>query len=127
MQLEKVNFYGPGLPWIIVQKLTKEIIYEAVEGYLNASPNGFWLKLYHFAIDINITVFNQLQVQQIRESAQLNLFTDLNNLKEKINKLDSVNKSDLVTSLHKLLSSTNIQKFQIKNGIEIYHLYQPAS
>lgn len=58
---DKVNFYGPGLPWIIVQKLTKEIIYEAIKAYIDDKPEGYWLKLYHFAPNMNIAVFNQIQ------------------------------------------------------------------
>jgi len=64
MEKDKVNFYGLGLPWIIVQKLTKEIIQEAIKAYMNDQPEGYWLKLYHFATDIDIAVFNQLQAQK---------------------------------------------------------------
>ena len=35
MEKDKVNFYGPGFPWIIVQKLTKEIIQEAIKAYID--------------------------------------------------------------------------------------------
>jgi hypothetical protein len=90
MEKDKVNFYGPGLPWIIVQKLTKEIIQEAIKAYINAKPEGYWLKLYHFGTDIDIAVFNQLQAQEIKESAQLNLSIGLDDLKDKINKLDNL-------------------------------------
>ena len=31
LETDKVNFYGPGFPRIIVQKLTKEIIQEAIK------------------------------------------------------------------------------------------------
>lgn len=31
MEKDKVNFCGPGLPWIIVQKLIKKIIQEAIK------------------------------------------------------------------------------------------------
>ena len=68
MEKDKVNFYGPGLPWIIVQKLTKEIIQEAIKAYIDDKPEGYWLKLYHFATDIDIAVFNQIQAQEIKES-----------------------------------------------------------
>jgi hypothetical protein len=37
MEKGKVNFYGPGLPWIIVQKLTKGIIQEAIEAYMDGT------------------------------------------------------------------------------------------
>lgn len=45
MEKAKVNVYGPGLPWIIVQKLTKEIIYEAIKAYIDDKLESYWLKL----------------------------------------------------------------------------------
>lgn len=111
MEKDKVNFYGPGLPWIIVQKLTKEIIQEAIKAYIDDKPEGYWLKLYHFATDIDIDVFNQIQAQEIKESAQFNLSIDLDDLKDKINKLENLDKSkksDLVASLDKLYKDLRI-------------------
>jgi predicted DNA-binding protein len=105
MEKDKVSFYGPGLPWIIVQKLTKGIIQEAIKAYIDDKADGYWLKLYHFAPDIDIAVFNQLQAQEIEESAQFKLLIGLDDLKAKINKLDNLDKSkksNLVASLDKL-------------------------
>jgi hypothetical protein len=96
---------GPGIPWIIVQKLTKEIIYEAIKAYIDDKPEGYWLKLYHFARDMNRAVFNKIQAQEIQESARFKLLIGLDDLKDKINKLDNLDKSkksDLVPSLDKL-------------------------
>ena len=67
MEEKKVNFYGPGLPWIIVRKLTIEIIEEAIYAYMEAHPDAYWLKLFHFATNIDIAVFNQLQAQAIQK------------------------------------------------------------
>jgi predicted DNA-binding protein len=111
MEKDKVNFYGPGLPWIIVQKLTKAIIQEAIEAYIDDKADGYWLKLYHFAPDIDIAIFNQLQAQEIAESAQFKLLIGLDDLKAKINKLDNLDKSkksDLVASLDKLYKDLRI-------------------
>lgn len=108
MEKDKVNFYGPGLPWIIVKKLTKEIIQEAIKAYIDDKPEGYWLKLYHFATDIDISVFNQIQDQEIKESVQFNLLIGLDDLKDKINKLDNLEKSDLVASLDKLYKDLRI-------------------
>ena len=58
---EKMNYFEPGYPFIIVKKLTKEIITEAIEAY--ASDDAYWLKLYHFAGKINKTIFNKLQAE----------------------------------------------------------------
>ena len=61
MDKERMNYFEPGYPFIIVKKLTKEIISEAIEAY--ASDDAYWLKLYHFAGKINKTIFNTLQVE----------------------------------------------------------------
>lgn len=58
MAKDKVNFRKPGRPWIIIRKMTKEIIYEAVQGYMDASPDGFWLKMCYFASDFDNSVFD---------------------------------------------------------------------
>ena len=65
MEKEHKNFYEPGLPWIIVQKLTKEIIEEAITAYFHDRPNAYWLQLCHFALDIDPSIFDELQRQEI--------------------------------------------------------------
>jgi hypothetical protein len=105
MEKDNVNFYGPGLPWIIVQKLTKEIIHEAIKAYMSDQPDGYWLKLYYFATDIDISVFDKLQAREIKESVEFDLLIGLDDLKVEINKLEKLDKSkksDLVASLDKL-------------------------
>ena len=62
MDKEKTNFSEPGEPFIIVRKLTKEIITEAIEAY--AENDAYWLKSYHFAGEIDTGVFNKLQDEQ---------------------------------------------------------------
>ena len=61
MDNENMNYFEPGHPFIIVKKLTKEIITEAIEAY--AADDAYWLKLYHFAGKINKTIFNTLQAE----------------------------------------------------------------
>ena len=65
MKKDKINFFEPGPPWVIVQKLTTEIIHEAVEAYMNDRPDGYWLKLSYFGNDIDISVFDQLQAEEV--------------------------------------------------------------
>lgn len=55
MNKEKMQFFEPGHPFILVQKLTNEIIEQAIKAY--------WLKFYHFAGKIDIAVFNKLQAE----------------------------------------------------------------
>lgn len=59
MDKEKMNYFEPGYPFIIVKKLMKDIIAETLKAYAE-NNDGYWLKLYHFAGKINKTVFNKL-------------------------------------------------------------------
>lgn len=110
MEKDEVNFWGPCLPWVIVQKLTKEIIHEAIQAYKDNRPNGYWLKFYYFATDIDITVFDQLQAQEIEEAGKLELQVGLDDLKAKINELDNLEKSkksDLIDSLNNIIAKVD--------------------
>jgi len=65
MDQEKTNFIRPGTPMIIVKKLTKEIVTEAIEAY--AEDEGYWLKLCQFGDELDISVFNKLEVEHRKE------------------------------------------------------------
>ena len=65
MNQEKTNFVRPGSTMIIVKKLTKEIVTEAIQAY--AENDAYWLKLHHFAIDIDMSIFNKLEVEHRKE------------------------------------------------------------
>ena len=69
MDKERMNYFEPGYPFIIVKKLTKEIISEAIEAY--ASDEAYWLKLYHFAGKIDTAVFNRLQAEHTQYLKEL--------------------------------------------------------
>lgn len=71
MKKDKVNFYGPGVPWVFVQKLTKEIIEKTIEAHIAYQPDAYWLQLYHFATNIDISVFNKLQTQRMKELKEI--------------------------------------------------------
>ena len=53
---------------IIVKSLTEEIIVEAIQAYA-AKADGFWLKLRHFATDLDVSSFNfnQMEVDHEKE------------------------------------------------------------
>lgn len=58
-----------------------------------------------------ISVFNQIQDQEIKKSARFNLVIGLDNLKDNINKLDNLDKSkksSLINSLNKLYKNLRI-------------------
>jgi hypothetical protein len=103
MDEEKSNFSKPNELIIVVRKLTKEIITEALEAY--AEDNAFWLKLHEFASEIDISVFDELQAKYVKESIEFNLLSGLDDLEKEINKLDKLNnaqKSNLAAKIEKL-------------------------
>jgi hypothetical protein len=65
MDDQKSNFFEPGGPGIVVREFTEEIITEVLEAY--AVDNGFWLKLDHFARQIDISVFDELKAKGEKE------------------------------------------------------------
>ena len=103
MDQEKSNFSNPSELVIVVRKLTQEIITETLEAY--AEDNAFWLKLYQFASEIDISVFDELQAKHMKESIEFDLLSGLDDLENEINKLDKLNndqKSRLTASIEKL-------------------------
>jgi hypothetical protein len=69
MDKEKTSFFEPGHPFIIVKKISKEIIEETIKAY--AAGDAYWLKLYHFASKIDMSVFDKLQAEHIKELNEL--------------------------------------------------------
>lgn len=60
MLQEGTNFIEPGTPAIIVKQLTKKTVNEAIKAY--AEEEGYWLKLCQFGDELDISVFNKLEV-----------------------------------------------------------------
>lgn len=77
IEKEKKNFFGPSHPFIIVKKITKEIIEETIQAY--AENNGYWLKLYHFASKIDMSVFDKLQAEHEEHLKELDELDQLEN------------------------------------------------
>lgn len=103
MDQEKSNFSKPRDLGIVVRKLTQEIITEALEA--QAENNAFWLKLHQFASEIDISVFDELQVKHVKEITEFNLLCGLDDLENEINKFDNLNnaqKSNLTARIEKL-------------------------
>lgn len=134
-QMTKIqsNYYGPGLPWIIVKELTPEIINEAIEGYFNDCPNGYWLKLYYFWNDLDITIFDSLDPIELDESIQLNLSLRLEELKTEFRKhyeAEEADKLNLITKLDKSLilfktlkSNSEKLEFQLSEQLTLTEKY----
>lgn len=105
MKKDKVNFFEPGPPWVIVQKLTTEIIHGTVEVYVNDKLYKHWLELSYFGSDIDISVFDQLQAEEIEQSNKYDIIGSLDELKNKIDKYqDSLKKehSDILANINEL-------------------------
>ena len=123
MVKDQVNFYGPGLPWIIVKELTVETIHEAIQGYMDDCPNGYWLKLYYFWNDIDTTIFDPLDPLAMDESVQLNLFIKLDQLKNQLEKryeIEESEKLNLITNLNKSLKLLeNFKSNSEKLGLQL--------
>ena len=115
MAKDRVKFYGPGLPWIIVKELTVETIHEAIQGYMDDCPNGYWLKLYYFWNDLDITIFDPLDPLEIDESTQLNLFIKLDQLKTELNKS--------LKLLENLKSNSEKSQFQLDEQLALTEKY----
>ena len=102
MEKEKSNYYGPGLPWIVVKKVTEEIVQEAVEAYMEDIPDNYWLKLYYFATDIDISVLNDLQARLTYKRKKFELISNLEEQIGKLNNLSDADKADLIDFLDQL-------------------------
>jgi hypothetical protein len=68
MNQRKRNFVQPGTLMIIVKKLTKEIVTEAIQAY--AKNDAYWLKLHQFAISIGISTLNKLEADHRKEQLE---------------------------------------------------------
>lgn len=72
MDKKEMDYYGPGYPFILVNKLTPEIITQAVNAF--AEDEGYWLKVYHFGEwygYFNESIFDQLKAKHIEEQEKL--------------------------------------------------------
>ena len=68
-----MNYYKPGCPFILVNKLTPEIIHTAVRAFVE-EDGGYWLPIYHFggwqgAIDESI--FDYLKAKHLKKQEEL--------------------------------------------------------
>ena len=55
----KNDFLEAGSPFIVVKKLTKEVIEQAINSF--AKDDAYWLKLYHLSTEFDISTLNTLR------------------------------------------------------------------
>jgi hypothetical protein len=59
MNSHEMDFLEPGCPFVIVRKLTMEVIEKAIDAH--TQDNAYWLKLHHFSESIESDMFKKLQ------------------------------------------------------------------
>jgi hypothetical protein len=59
MNRHETDFMEPGCLFIIVRKLTMEVIEKAIHAHIQ--DDAYWLKLHHFSGSIKSEMFNKLQ------------------------------------------------------------------
>nr|AZJ16661.1 hypothetical protein [Seminavis robusta] len=71
MEKFKSDFVPPSYPYIIVSKLRDEIIRAAIQEFINAKEDSFWLKLYHITPTLKIRDINEILERKEKENIQL--------------------------------------------------------
>ena len=72
MKKSKSNFVLPGYPYIIVSKLTDEIIRNAIQEFMNDREDSYWLKLYLATSLLKIEELNEILDRKAKENAKFN-------------------------------------------------------
>lgn len=76
MKKSKSNFVSPSYPYIIVSKLTDDIIRAALQEFIDTKEDSFWLKLYHVTATLNIEDINEILYRKEKENTELDAEID---------------------------------------------------
>ena len=71
--MEENKFLPPGHPYIIVSELRREVIRAAIEEFIVAREDSYWLKLYHATATLNIKDVNRILHQKKIENLKLDM------------------------------------------------------
>ena len=71
MEKFKSNFVPPSYPYIIVSKLTDDIIRAAIQEFIDTKEDSYWLKLYHMAATLKIEDINEILYRKEKENNEL--------------------------------------------------------
>jgi len=71
MKRLKSYFVPVGYPYIIVSKLTDEVIRSAIQKFIDAKEDSYWLKLYHITATLNIEDINEILDRKKKEDSEL--------------------------------------------------------
>jgi hypothetical protein len=73
---ENNGFLSPDYPYIIVSKLTDDIIRAAIESFINSHDDMYWLKLYHIMPQLNTQEINEILYRKKQEEIELKVQLD---------------------------------------------------
>ena len=76
MEREKSDFLSPGYPYIIVSKLTDDIIKASLQSFINTKNDSYWLKLYHITATLKIEDINKILDRKKQENIELDAKID---------------------------------------------------
>jgi len=65
------DFLPPRYPYIIVSKLTDDIIKAALQSFINTKNDSYWLKLYHITATLEIEDINEILYRKKQENIEL--------------------------------------------------------
>ena len=71
MEKFKSNFVPPSYPYIIVSKLTDDIIRAAIQEFIDTKEDYYWLKLYHITCTLKIEDINEILYRKEKENTEL--------------------------------------------------------
>ena len=59
------------IPYIIVSKLTDDIIRDAIQEFIDTKEDSYWLKLYHMTATLKIEDINEILYRKEKENTEL--------------------------------------------------------
>ena len=71
MEKFKSDFVPAGYPYIIVSKLTDKVIRSAIQEFIKAKEDSYWLKLYHMTATLKIEDINEILDRKEKEDIEL--------------------------------------------------------
>jgi hypothetical protein len=71
MEKFESDFLPPGYPYIIVSKLTDDIIKAALQSFIDTEDDSYWLKLYHVTATLEIEDLNEILDRKEQENIDL--------------------------------------------------------
>ena len=71
MEKFKSNFVPPSYPYVIVSKLTDDIIRAAIQEFIDTKEDSYWLKLYHMTATLKIEDINEILYRKKKQNTEL--------------------------------------------------------